>query len=187
MAPRPISEFQMQVAHILLTRFPNCATPEWGSEIGRDRYAPRLDIAIGPFATGNLRHREDYDRLACVHRDLLECLHGMHLENVRAHNTDSCSASLDEALARNPNARCFLAIEIENRGSCKHLLGGTVNAVALGRLGITVGWTDASFRSLLRARDYLLLLARFGKNSVDATNLLVLRKEQIAGALGMTY
>jgi len=44
-------------------------------------------------------------------------------------------------------------------------MGGAINAAALGRLGIAVGWTDQSVHSFVRLRTYLLRLAQYSKNN----------------------
>lgn len=95
---------------------------------------------------------------------------------------DMCPTTLDEALGANGNARCFLAIEIENKVSRKHLLGGMINAAALGHLGIYVGWSDVMVRAMLRARRYLHFLQSVGKPTMPVGNLLVLSREQAVEA-----
>jgi hypothetical protein len=92
---------------------------------------------------------------------------------------------LDHALALNHNARCFLGIEIENAVSRKHLMGGAINASALGRLGIAVGWTDARVKSFGRLWKYLDFLSRVGKNSFDTSNLLIVSDVQLSAACAL--
>ena len=82
----------------------------------------------------------------------------------------------------NRNSRCFIAIEIENQVSRKHLLGGALNASVLGRIGVAVGWHEA-FQMFLRLRHYILYLKSVGKNTFDASNLLLLKPEQLEQAV----
>jgi hypothetical protein len=90
------------------------------------------------------------------------------------------------SIRRNENARCFIAVEIENESSRKHILGGMVNAAALGRLGIIVAWTPEKLRAVLKMRRYLVYLATVGKRTFDPANLFVLTRGQfdqvVAGA-----
>lgn len=86
---------------------------------------------------------------------------------------------------RNRNARCFLAIEIENKVSRKHLMGGAINAAAPGRAGLAVGWSDQMVRAFVKLRAYLLYLARVGKNTFDPFNLLIVNRIQLAAAVAI--
>lgn len=93
-------------------------------------------------------------------------------------DTSQATPSLDHALSGNHNARCFLAIEIENKVSRKHLMGGIMNAVALGHLGLAVGWTADKVRAMFRARAYLHFLEAVDKPTLLVRNLLILSREQ---------
>lgn len=146
----------------------------------RGLYSPRIDIAVGPFAT-NWQFVNEYDRLEEQHRVVIEQLYSYHLANVGTDNQYAL-ADLDNALRLNQNARCFLAIEIENLVSRKHLMGGAINASALGRLGIAIGWTPLALRCLIRLNRYLAFLSSVGKNSFNTSNLLVLNPDQFLQA-----
>lgn len=90
-------------------------------------YAPRLDLAVGPFnvssdreanvATINRHHR--HPLMIALRREVIRQNHGGFYVN------------------RNP--RCLLAIELEYSTSSKHILGGITNASLLGYIGIIVG------------------------------------------------
>ncbi len=185
MSPDQVRSFQAQLADVLGDLFgPDQVAREWTSLRGEDGvYTPRLDVAVGPFATGATRHESSYDALASAHRSLIERLYECHCQNVRGLCPGDHLPSLSTILSRNPNARCFMAIEIENECSRKHILGGLVNAAALGRIGIVVAWTPEKLRAVLKMRRYLLFLASVGKNTFDPANLLVLWREQVARAL----
>ena len=62
-------------------------------------------------------------------------------------------------------------------------MGGAINAAALGRLGIAVGWTREKVKAFVKLRSYLLFLASVGKNTFHPYNLLVLSKEQVLDAV----
>jgi len=146
-----------------------------------DRYSPRLDLAVGPFSTeAGHRKTEDYRRLAIDHSTFLDTLWSFHVENERrlGAKSDQSPQSLDFALSGNNNARCFLAVEIENAVSRKHLMGGIMNAAALGHLGVMVAWTEEKLRAMFRARSYLFFLESVDKPTMTVRNLLILSRNQ---------
>jgi len=162
----------------LCTRFGQDCKGEWPAFDGTLRqYSPRLDLAVGPFAVGNLKLEAKYDDLTSRHRKYLELLWGLHVSNLEQQGEGTSAFS--SASTQNPNARCFLAIEIENRGSRKHILGGMLNAAALGLFGIMIGWTDDSVRMLIRAHKYLRVLVDSRKRSLPVSNLLILSRAQV--------
>jgi len=84
----------------------------------------------------------------------------------------------DYLTRKNQNARCFLAIEIENTSTKKHIMGSMINAASLGRIGIGIAYNDSVKRTFLRILNYLAFLKRVEKNTYDTTNFLILTKEQ---------
>lgn len=90
-------------------------------------YAPRLDIAVGPFNTS----REGRDRDAAAIRGFRHPLVGRLKDEIAAQNHG--------AVYDNRNPRCLLAIEVEHSTSSKHILGAITNASMLGFLGVVVG------------------------------------------------
>jgi hypothetical protein len=151
---------------------------EWAAMRGeRAIYSPRLDVAVGPFATDDILASE-YDALVTRHAGFLQALFELHCQNLRLHEVDERHFDFHHACHRNYNARCFIAFEIENVVSRKHLMGGAINAAALGRLGVAIGWDRGKVRALVRLRSYLLFLASVGKNTFDPSNLLILSAEQ---------
>lgn len=113
-------------------------------------------------------HRENVQRYRTLDRQISQALH---------------FSSFEELKTLNENARCLLAIEVENEVSRKHLLGGAVNAAALGRIGIVVGWTDKKVQSLVKLQAYWDFLGSVGKNTFNANNLVILRPEQLVEAM----
>jgi len=156
---------------------------EWDSMRGEfGLYSPRLDIAVGPFAT-SYRFIESYDRLMDGSQHLIQSLIDIHSTNVKNFDHEPYSLTFDQLRQKNSNSRCLLAIEIENRVSRKHLMGGAVNASALGRIGILVAWSPEKLKAAIKLRRYLEFLAMVGKNTFDTTNLLILSKEQLLDAV----
>jgi hypothetical protein len=149
--------YQAAVAVALAERFQDVRV-EWSVvTAARDaftadvrRYAPRVDVAVGPF---NRTPGPD-DRLM---PDLLP-------DEIRALLAD---------LPRNPNPRCLLAIEIVFSGSSKHILGDIVNAGALGMYGIVVG-NEVCMPKIRRIQQYLELLAELGKLPWSFRNVVIL-------------
>lgn len=174
-----VKDYQDRLKRLLSRCFRDvCVNTEWRS-MDRERgvYSPRLDLAVGPFAE-NRNYIDDYDRLSLCHDGLLRDLHNQHCDNLSSSNQPHVRPSFDLVKKRNKNARCFMAIEIENQVSNKHLMGGAINAAALGRFGLAVAWNDWNLTQFIRMRDYLLFLSSVGKNSFDPANLLILTADQ---------
>lgn len=179
-----LSTYQADLRNRLQRSFRGIAVEaEWAAlRAERVVYSPRLDVAVGPFAfTAN--QRAAYDRMVRENEPLLRRLFDAHCANLVALDYSADNFDFGELVSRNANARCFLAIEIENAVSRKHLMGGAINAAALGRIGVAVGWTQRQVNALIRMRAYLLFLARVGKNSFDPANLIVLGSEQLVACL----
>lgn len=159
-------------------------TTEWSTMRGElGVYSPRLDVAVGPFATGSKRCGREYDDLIRRHGAFLRRAYESSNENFNAFGEHRVEFSFEEVTQQNWNSRCFIAIEIENAVTRKHLMGGAVNAAALGRVGIAVGWTTDKVRAFVKLRTYLLYLGEVGKNTLRPFNLLVLSPAQLLGAI----
>lgn len=132
---------------------------EWRSKMGVELYAPRVDIAIGPFAYENGIHMtSEHNNLFNRYQQLFLMLCHIHLENLDLIHNDTpddqkramVMEKLNTIYHTNYNARCFLAIEVENNVSRKHLMGGVINAPVLGRIGIAVGYSEEKHRAFLK-------------------------------------
>ncbi len=179
-----VREYQAQLQEKLSAIFPALPVEiEWAAMTDeRALYSPRLDAAVGPFATQRI-YIDEYDELVHEYEPLLNSLFEAHRRNLREHDQPDDHFAFNRLCTRNQNARCFLAIEIENAVSRKHLMGGAINAAALGRIGLAVAWNREKLRAFVRMRSYLLFLAEVGKNTFDPSNLLLLSKEQVMEAL----
>jgi hypothetical protein len=62
-------------------------------------------------------------------------------------------------------------------------MGGAVNAAALGRFGVVVGWDPAKVRALVRTKTYLAFLDQVGKPTFQTANLLILGRHQLQAAI----
>jgi hypothetical protein len=185
MSESPIKKFQQALAPRLRALFAGVPVEsEWASMRGEDGlYSPRLDLAVGPFAIRELVYVSEFNSLLETHRHFVRLLYDFSVANIKEFGTSTEIFDFDEVAYRNANARCFLAFEIENQVSRKHLMGGAINAAALGRLGIAVGWTREKVKAFVKLRSYLLFLARVGKNTFHPFNLLVLSKSQLIEAV----
>lgn len=190
------SEYQQELADLLAERVRYhdiVVRKEWEAFDRKSGiYSPRLDIALGPFSvvpgeSQNVRHDELLDKLAPFLKSAIQghCANAMEYR----HPTDErmiyrgCTTSLETVRYANGNPRCFIAIEIENRVSRKHMLGGALNACVLGRIGILVGFNPGAVRALVRLQAYWELLSIVGKPIVPIGNLIILNPDQMRTAV----
>lgn len=181
-----LKRYQRDVADSLRRVYPTCSVEiEWSAMRDEPQaYSPRVDIAVGPFAVEG-RYIAKYDALMDRSRAFVEKVIDFHNTNISipGNRVGILPSSFSEIKVRNRNARCLLAVEIENKVTRKHLMGGAVNAAALGRIGIVVGWSPDKVRALIKLRAYFRFLGSVGKNTYDTTNLLILDKQQLVEAL----
>jgi hypothetical protein len=114
------------------------------------RYAPRVDIAVGPFNT--TPNRDPAIRAVPLPRPLRAAVAG---------------------LERNQNPRCLLAIEVVFSGSSKHIMGDILNASALGLYGVVIG-KEELMPKIRRISAYINVLAHLDKMPPLFGNVLVL-------------
>ena|SRR5947209_13114493 len=135
-------------------------------------YTPRLDIAVGPFNT---------DANIDVNKQKIEQKYEENMSfisNLQARKSPPTSSA-----GPNSNPRCFLAVEIENTGTRKHRLGSILNAAALGKVGIVVGWNREVTKSLTRIDDYLTYLYTVGKLVTRPPRPIIIDKSSFWDAL----
>lgn len=195
--PYPTQVYQDEMAKLLRQLYPP-PTPvrtEWRAlESIAGLYSPRIDIAVGPFSVVRGRNYiQEYDGLMEDTRPFIERLRTYHCNNVDQYTVSDDEtfrhvppATFAELRTFNENARCLMAIEIENRVSRKHLLGGAVNASVLGRLAVIIGWDEMKVRALVKLREYWHFLESVGKNTFATRNLLILSPEQFGEAITAT-
>jgi hypothetical protein len=109
---------------------------QWFSFKGEavSKYSPKVDVAVGPFAYRDERYVQEYNRLSKVSCGFLNNLLNLFRENSKDFSFQTAIPTNYVILNNvNPNARCFMAIEIEKSGTRKHRLGDVVNACSLGR------------------------------------------------------
>jgi hypothetical protein len=169
------TEYQAQVK-LSLERIYGEVSVQWSAlrGQGRNTYAPRVDVAVGPFAI-HRRYIEEYTNLLNVTRPFIESLLVRHNRNAEGIGQP---VTFGDILHFNDNARCLISIEIEECGGRKHCLGNLVNVSSLGRVGILVARTDAVLRTFIRQRSYFQFLEDVGKNTFKTANALVLSERQ---------
>jgi hypothetical protein len=161
---------------------------EWRSEMVSQIYSPRIDLALGPFATTrDLNQTGEHNALFDNHRDFFYQLAECHLINLSHINErmdeterhEIITQKVDDLRWTNMNARCFVAVEIENAVSRKHLLGGAINCSALGKIGIAIGFTDSKHRAFCNLQRYFQFLESVNKPTYSTKNLVIISKDQI--------
>lgn len=186
------TDFQAKVCKLLSARYPQVET-EWKAFTNISGiYSPRVDIAVGPFSVVPGRNCiREYDKLFNQSQKFIDRLISYHNNNVQQYritddpriNESLCLPEMHILKTYNKNARCFLAIEIENKVSRKHLLGGVVNASALGRIALVIGWNEKKVAALVRLQAYWDFLGSVRKNTYHTNNLLILSPDQTLEAL----
>lgn len=162
-------QYQSIISELLSGQFEHVIM-EWVTAKERNTYTPRVDVAVGPFASDNAQNIDKYDELMDNHKEKIEALLNFHRENEQRYHFDSDGKSFEIVKNLNRNARCLMAIEIENETSKKHLLGSAVNACALGRIGVIIGWTDKKIKDAIRLQRHLQILASVRKNTFQTGN-----------------
>lgn len=185
------AEYQNIVSPILKQKFQELeVVPEWTAFRGYiNHYSPRVDIAVGPFSVfpgGNQTNR--YNELVDTEnvREFLQSIYDIHCQNIGQEVENEINIlPFERVISKNQNARCFMAIEIENKNSKKHFIGSLINAASLGRVGIGIAYNDTALRTFIRIMNYLGFLKRVKKNTYDTGNFLVVTKNQFANLLGL--
>lgn len=182
-------EFQNTIRPQIETKLRNLEViSEWRAfENMQYQYSPRVDIAIGPFSVhhGQNKTREYNELLRQEHiEDFFKKVYDFHIENIGEQWLNEIQISeFDFLIRKNQNARCLCALEIENTSTKKHIMGSMINAASLGRIGIGIAYNDSVKRTFVRILNYLGFLKRVEKNTYDATNFLIITKEQIESIL----
>lgn len=183
-----LTEYQHTLRELLEEKLGSPAVCEWRTQMEANSYSPRLDVAVGPFSIENgVQLVHEYDALFEKNTVFVAKLIKCHLTNLSYINQNTPTEELDERVYQklnqvrnfNYNSRCFVAVEIENAVSRKHLMGGAINASVLGRIGIAVGYTAEMHNAFLNLYRYFSFLQSVDKPTFRTNNLLVLSAEQL--------
>lgn len=162
-------------------------SPEWNvSKDSQDDfnnieyYAPRVDIAIGPFNINRDldNNNEKFNSLVRDNIPLLRTLYNIsHLGEQHEY------ISFDNFLSTlNPNPRCFIAIEIENTRDAKRSLGDIVNASVMGKVGIVIPLGEDKYKLFYKIKKYFHYLEQVGKLEGNFRNVLIIEGEKMLDA-----
>lgn len=167
-------EYQNKIYKILQSIFDeDLVRKEWdslqydghGSYNKRITYSPRLDIAVGPF-----NGLADLD----LGIDKTEPMKNHPLTKKLYSEAISRWSTLDEAWK--PTSRCYLAIEIENSGSSKHIMGDIINVCASGSIGLLVV-NNRNYEKANRIYKYLSRLIDFERLDMNEFKNLIIFKD----------
>lgn len=178
-------EFTRLLLAKLRTYFPaEAISPEWNvSKNSQDDfnnieyYAPRVDIAIGPFNINRdlENNNENFNSLIRDNIPLLQKLYNIsHLGEQHEY------ISFDNFLSTlNPNPRCFIAIEIENTRDAKRSLGDIVNASVMGKVGIVIPLGEEKYKLFYKIKKYFHYLEQVGKLEGNFRNVLIIEGDKL--------
>lgn len=184
----PLEEYQNTLRGLLQDKIASPTVCEWRTQMTAHIYSPRLDIAVGPFSiVDGVQLTHEYDELFQNNVPFLSRLVTCHLSNLDIINQGMTADEIESLIAQkldemryfNYNSRCFIAVEIENAVSRKHLMGGAINASVLGRIGIAVGYTQEMHTAFLNLYRYFAFLQTVDKPTFRTNNLLVISSEQL--------
>lgn len=156
----------------------NNVVKEWdvakdsGDSFTRNLYSPRLDFAIKPFNTdGNVDYNNrKINRAISRYRRLIKRL---------AESSETYIEGINYFLDnRNRNPRCFLAIEVENSGSRKHMLGDIANASIMGAVGVVIPLNEKQLKGFIKIKNYITFATEVGKLKPSFNNVIVINKNK---------
>jgi len=181
---KEVEEYQELVCNSLQRIFGETnVKKEWNvakdsrDDFTRELYCPRLDIAIGPFNIDRdvERNKMAIKRVARRHRDFVDRM--LRYSQQQGSNVDGF---LENA---NANPRCFLAIEVENSGSSKHMLGNIANTSIIGSIGVVIPFNYKKASLCKRIKKYVTFATQVRKIKDVFKNVLIIDKENFLRAL----
>lgn len=136
-------------------------------------YAPRVDVAIGPFMINAVtkEEKERFDNASESNKQLIDELIEIGEEF--------------KPFEYNKNPRCLIAVEIENSGSIKHHIGDITNASILGKIGLIVPTSEKSYKTFKRIMAYLEFAQKNNKiNNNVFKNIVLIKSDTLINHLG---
>ena len=172
---------------------------KYRSETGYRNYSPIIDISVGPFSEERgVSLWESYDNLVSFSGNLIDVMLAAFRHNYQEfgegyftieertlpnNHHEFLTSSRSIRGSSNWNARCFIAIEVEDSGSRKHLLGDMINVSISGRIGIVVGYNPDLYETFFKQLDYLSYTVRAKKIQFNSRNIIVLKPKQLEDIL----
>ena len=175
-------DYQKRAISDLRRIFPNVKVDkEWDSvkydphiSNHRDVYAPRIDIAVGPF--------NDFFELD-VGTDITKQMQSHPFTKRLIQNKLERGLTLKRLW--NSYSRCFMAIEIEFSGTSKHILGSMINASVTGSIGIIIT-NQSKYEVTNRLFNYFLRLESLERMSLNTLgNLFIFEEEEFLNFLSI--
>jgi len=163
---------------------------KYRAEIGYRSYSPIIDVSVGPFSEERgVSLWNEYDALVNYSNNLIDEMLQQFGLNYQEFGEGYFRIEerrlpigyidfLSTARDVNWNARCFMAIEVEDSGSRKHLLGDMFNVSISGRLGVVIGYNQDKYETLLKELEYLAYTIEAKKIKFNSRNIIVLKPEQ---------
>lgn len=187
-----VPEYQNSVKELIEFKLNLEVNCEWRSQMNTNIYAPRLDIAVGPYSIEDGTNiGEEYDQIYDNINQFIYQLVKIHFINTNEITPNTTDDEIDILVNNkiqllkdfNHNSRCFIAIEVEHKVSRKHLMGGAINAAVLGRIAIAVGFTEEKHRAFLNLHRYFAYLESVQKPTFHVNNLLIVSADQLLSLL----
>jgi hypothetical protein len=125
-----------------------------------DIYAPRPDIAVGPFNVAEGRNTAEINNLF---NQKMAFFNRLGIPDV----------------SFNENPRCLIAIEIENSNKGKHMMGNIINASLLGKIGIIVTLQDKFYREAINMSNYLRGAVERKKMGHNPLNIAIKKYDEL--------
>jgi hypothetical protein len=72
----------------------------------------------------------------------------------------------------------YFVLRLKNQVTRKHIIGGLINASALGRVAVLIGWDDRKVQAMFEQRMYMNFLQQVGKNHFYTNNVVILSPHQ---------
>ena len=146
---------------------------EWRSNAGArdwlqfgDIYAPRPDIAVGPF---NIEEGRNIGEIESVFEQYQAFFSKLGLYNI------------------NENPRCLFAIEIENSNKGKHMMGNIINASILGKVGIIVTLRNEFYKAAINMHNYLVGAFERKKMGHNPLNIAIMNYDELMRLLRKSF
>jgi len=172
---------------------------KYRSERGYRSYSPIIDVSVGPFSEARGVSRwSDYNQLVHFSRLLIDDMLEQFRRNYQSFGEGifetrqrTLPTSYENFLAFNEdvnrnvnwNARCFMAVEVEDRRNPKHLLGDMINVSISGRVGVVIGYNTVAYETFLRQLEYLAYTVEANKIKFNSRNIIVLDPDQFETVL----
>lgn len=130
------------------------------------QYCPRIDFAVKPLNIDNQNILKNRDLIFETYEKYRNFFSNLSMWGITNYYW-----------RLNPNPRCFLAIEYENKTTTKHRFGSLINACAIGCVGLVIAVNVKTYNSYSRIVKYMHFLDVNEKLQLHPKNYIILRKD----------